>query len=38
MLYFNTNVGATLSWAVLMVLCTGLGGIVGGLVVLAFCR
>ena len=26
------------SWAVFMVLCSGLGGIVGGLVVLAFCR
>lgn len=26
------------SWAVLAVICSGLGGIVGGLVVLAFCR
>ena len=26
------------SWAVLVVICSALGGIVGGLVVLAFCR
>ena len=26
------------SWAVLMVLCSGLGGIVGGLVVLVLCK
>lgn len=26
------------SWAVLAVICSGLGGIAGGLVVLAFCR
>jgi chromosome segregation ATPase len=26
------------SWAVLAVICSGLGGIVGGLMVLAFCR
>lgn len=25
-------------WAVLVVICSGLGGIVGGLVVLVFCR
>ena len=26
------------SWAVLMVLCSGLGGVVGGLVVLVLCK